>query len=75
MAKATRIDAITVDQCITDPDGITWLETSDGGWDYDSVQKLPKVVEFEGKTFVQSGWNSDKGKTYYNNCERFATAK
>lgn len=40
--------------------------------DYDAYQRLPQGVEFEGKRYGLSGWNSDMGCAYYRTDMRLA---
>lgn len=48
---------------------VTFLTVSLGGgehWDlFQTYSKLPNVIEFEGRLFGKSCWNSDNGRAYY----------
>ena len=35
--------------------------------DYDAFEALPKAVEYDGKLFGLTGWNSDSYHAYYEN--------
>ena len=46
----------------------TWLHLHlDPPFDWDQVKALPKVLKYDGDTFVRTGWNSDTGTVYYRN--------
>lgn len=53
----------------TDTDeGHRWIHLRlDAPFDFDKVQKLPKVLAYDGDIFSRTGWNSDKGVVYYRN--------
>ncbi len=34
---------------------------------YETLKELPRVLKFDGDTFVRTGWNSDNGQVYYRN--------
>ena len=52
-------------------DGEWYAEVAlDEPGDYSVVKKLPKAIEFRGKIYGFSGWNSDSKKAYYST--RFA---
>lgn len=70
MATATVVQAVTVN--LHYPlEGDFWLETDCA--DYDVLKALPKVVEFEGRKYGQTGWNSDRNTAYYGTAKKFAT--
>ena len=71
-------DFTPIDEVYRDPEtGYTWLhirlpltrsEALDRDvYDWESVKRLPEVLEFEGDIFVRTGWNSDTGRAYYRN--------
>lgn len=33
--------------------------------DYDDYERLPNAVELDGRMYVKTGWNSDRGRAYY----------
>lgn len=41
--------------------------------DADKYTELPDAVEFEGRVFGKTGWNSDVGFAYYKPGQTFAT--
>jgi hypothetical protein len=51
----------------TDPEtGREWLHVlMVSPYTYQQYSKLPKVLEYQGKTFVQRGWSSDSGRVAY----------
>lgn len=62
--KANQVkDAIPVESIEILPNGITCLITSCK--DYDHYATLPCVVNFDGKLFGKTGWNSDTNKACY----------
>lgn len=64
MNKATFTKDIAVRHSVRPDVGREFLEFSVDGWD--EVKKLTKkVLKFEGKDFVFSGWNSDSNLCYF----------
>ena len=58
----------------------SWLLDGEYGFltdcsDYDQFAALPHAAEFEGRTYVKTGWNSDLGRAYYKTGRSFAIAK
>lgn len=51
-------------------EGHMWLETPCR--DYDHLATLPIAVEFNGRKYGRTGWNSDRNVAYY--CTRQAFA-
>ena len=53
-------------------DGEHWFKVScPGGWD--EVQKLSKkVLRYENRNYVWTGWNSDKNESYFKSSGQFA---
>lgn len=51
--------------------GVYWLnleipiDPSNGYYTYENLQKLPKVLKYDGRVYVRTGWNSDVGRAYY----------
>jgi hypothetical protein len=47
--------------------GLTFRIAMDvnGYYTYDSVRTMPKVVEYDGRIYARTGWNSDTGEVYY----------
>ena len=41
---------------------------------YEAYRLLPVAVEFEGRTYQKTGWNSDNGEAYYQPRGLFARA-
>jgi hypothetical protein len=41
--------------------------------DYDQYKVLPHAAELEGRVYVKTGWNSDRGRAYYKTGRQFAT--
>lgn len=70
MATATPVKAITINHHYP-LDNDFWLETDCA--DYDALKTLPKVVQFDGRTYGQTGWNSDRGVAYYSTSKSVAT--
>jgi len=66
-------------EAVQNCEGVTFLTVSLGGgehWDmFQTYSKLPQVVEFEGRLFGKSCWDSDKGRAYYRSDMAIATAK
>lgn len=52
-------------------DGYWWLECPCA--DYDALTLLPVAVEFEGRRYGRTGWNSDRGVAYFSTQRAFAT--
>jgi hypothetical protein len=69
-AKSVK-DAVTVNLSY-ELDGQGWIETDCQG--YDGLVSLPKVLEFEGRRYGQTGWNSDRNVAYYCTSKAFAIA-
>lgn len=47
-----------------------WLLGNEYGFetdcaDYDHFAALPNAAELDGRTYVKTGWNSDRGRAYY----------
>jgi len=40
-------------------------QDGEGHYSYAEVRKLPKVVEYDGRLYRQTGWNSDDGTVVY----------
>lgn len=61
-------NALVVD-AVENCGNVIFLTVSLGGgehWDmYQCYCRLPNVVEFNGKLFGKSCWNSDNGRAYY----------
>jgi hypothetical protein len=36
-----------------------------GYYTYDSVKALPEVVEYDGRLYCRTGWDSDEGEVFY----------
>jgi hypothetical protein len=66
MNATARRDLIPVEPW-TDPEtGNLWLHVLMAiPYTYAQYSKLPKVLEHEGKLFVQRGWSSDSGRVSY----------
>lgn len=71
MNTATVINAIPVNDIGTF-DGVRWFRTSVEGLDFAAYTVLPKVVRYEGKTFIKMGWNSDNGSVSYKESKAIA---
>lgn len=64
MKQATLTNDIAVRHSVRPDVGREFLEFSVEGWD--EVKKLTKkVLKFEGRDFVFSGWNSDSNLCYF----------
>jgi hypothetical protein len=64
MKKATITQEISVRHSIRPDVRREFLEIDVDGWD--EVKKLTKkVLKFDGKDFVFSGWNSDSNHCYF----------
>lgn len=55
-------------------DGQHWLETRIAPDDYAAFEALPNALEFQGRRYGKSGWNSDTGRVAYRTGSRFALA-
>jgi hypothetical protein len=77
--NATPVKNAIVVECVENCEGITFLTVSLGGgehWDlWTTYSKLPNVVEFDGKFFGKSCWNSDCGRAYYRSDMSIAIGK
>jgi hypothetical protein len=66
-------------EAVQNCEGVTFLTVSLGGgehWDmFQTYSKLPQVVEFEGRLFGKSCWNSDNGRAYYRSDATIAIGK
>lgn len=73
--KAKAIEnTLNVLSCVTLPDGDKCLTVPAYlGWD--SVKNLPAALEFDGRTYGYTGWNSDRNVAYYKTSKGFATMK
>lgn len=70
MATATPVNAVTV--TLHYPlDNDYWLETDCA--DYEALKVLPQALQFEGRTYGRTGWNSDRGVAYYSTAKAVAT--
>jgi hypothetical protein len=56
----------------TRPDGTLVGIVRISGWN--EVKQLPKVISFEGRPLVRTGWNSDTLVAYYPSDRMVATA-
>lgn len=54
-------------------DGVFWADTYCNG--YDHYRALPQVIQFQGKTLVKMGWNSDIMMASYKESDSFALYK
>lgn len=70
--KATAVEAIIIRGEERLPDGVTALKVD--CYDFDAYQALPSVVEFDGRLFGKTGWNSDTGLGCYRDDCRVARA-
>lgn len=76
MTDQANIATISPDKiAILDFDGAALHVDCPGGWE--DVQKLTKLVlEYKGKFFVWSGWNSDRNVSFFKvDRRKFATIK
>jgi hypothetical protein len=66
---ANSVKNAVVVESVQNCEGVTFLTVSLGGgehWDmWQAYSKLPAVVEFNGRLFGKSCWDSDKGRGYY----------
>ena len=53
------------------PDGEQFVEVNCPNYDFYTA--LPAGMEFEGKVYTQTGWNSDLQLAYYKAGKKFAT--
>lgn len=51
-------------------EGEWWIETPCA--DYDAYQAIPVALEFEGRRFGRTGWNSDRNVAYFCTRKPFA---
>jgi hypothetical protein len=68
--KATAIAAIEVLEIQIVPGDLILITSCP---DYDAFESLPRAVNYEGRTFGLTGWNSDRGHGYYKTSRKFAT--
>ena len=55
-------DALVLDSCY-DYAGVGYAEVKITGWE--EVKRLPQVIEFNGRRYGYSAWNSDRLVAYY----------
>jgi hypothetical protein len=53
-------------------DGVAWFRTEIPELDFDSYKVLPKVVNYDGKTFVKMSFNTDNGTVSYKCSDKVA---
>jgi hypothetical protein len=46
-------------------DGVDWFRTDVHDLSFDTYKALPKVVTYNGKTFVKMSYNTDNGTVSY----------
>jgi hypothetical protein len=51
-------------------EGHWWIEAP--CQDYDALTLLPVAIEFEGRRYGRTGWNSDRHVAYYSTRQAFA---
>lgn len=68
--KAYAIESVSVNSSYL-LDGEYWLEVSFANG-YDGYKALPKALEYDGRKYGQTGWNSDKNLAYYCTSKKFA---
>lgn len=47
----------------------------DGYYTYDSVKHMPEVVEYDGRLYRRTGWDSDAGEAFYKETSKAELAK
>ena len=58
-------DSVAVLCAEADPAGVHWLTVSvPRGWD-DVVVLTNRVLEYDGRRYAYSGWNSDRNAAYF----------
>ena len=55
-------------------DGVKWFRTFVPDLDYAVFKALPRVVSYEGETFIKMSFNTDNGSVSYKASKAFATA-
>jgi hypothetical protein len=76
MSKTAKaIDAIVITRGPEFIDGYWWVESRVGVNDYEGFGEMPKAIEFEGRTYGLSAWNSDSGRVAYNTRVRVGRKK
>lgn len=77
--QANLVKNAVIVESVQNCDGITFLTVSLGGgehWDlWQAYSRLPNVVEFNGRLFGKSCWDSDKGRGYYRSDMSIAIGK
>jgi hypothetical protein len=73
MSAAKAVDGVMVRR-EERVDGMHFLQV-DAPDGYESFKKLPEVVEFEGRLYGLTGFNSDHGAAYYRNPAPVALAR
>jgi len=53
-------------------DGVAWFRTAVHDLSFDTYKALPKVVKYEGKTFVKMSFNTDNGTVSYKQSDAVA---
>jgi hypothetical protein len=54
---------VDIEQTETLPNGVLVAMVRVSGWQ--EVKQLPRVIRFEGRILVRTGWNSDTLVAYY----------
>jgi hypothetical protein len=77
--QATPVKNGIVIEEVNSYENVTFLTVSLGGgehWEmFQTYSKLPPVVEYNGKFFGKSCWNSDNGRAYYRSDAAIAFGK
>jgi hypothetical protein len=72
MNQATPVlNAVTVSDLGT-YDGVEWFRTFVPDLGYDTYKALPKVVSYNGKSFIKMSYNTDNGSVSYKASSAFA---
>ena len=72
---ATPVKNAVVIEAVQRWDDLTLLTVAMDSDDYHEYARLPKVVEFKGRFFGKSSWNSDVRRAYYRSDMSIATGK
>jgi hypothetical protein len=53
-------------------DGVEWFRTFVPDLGYDTYKALPRVVSYQGKSFVKMSYNTDNGSVSYKQSNAYA---
>jgi len=74
MDTATPVTDAFVPLHVTTPDGVNWLEVVADADIYSHYKRLPQVVEYHGKLYNKTSFNSDSFIIVYREVEKKTVA-